>query len=171
MARQIKFEVSEEGDQRHSVKEGDQNEMGTRLVGRSYSIPHKNKTVCLYRKYVGDDNWASVYSFIGQFTTTEKLASYGWDFEKIELIPLSIEEQWTEIFAINPTEIILKPTFIVIKYGDGFELHHTCRTIAEGVCKMADELYYKRLNPDWINQTPSSLIGLVPPDQLRGGQT
>lgn len=140
-----------------------------RMIDRVYRMCSKNTS------YSCDFIWKSDgwidFENSENPSSDEFIDRLGYDLNSLSLVPLPVDKQWEEILAINPTEIILKPTFIVVKYGDGFQLHHTCRTIEEGVCIMAEELYYKRLNPEWIKQTPFSLIGLVSTDQLRGEQT
>lgn len=115
-----------------------------RMAGRKYRIPHyiaNQGSVFVWTAF----GWAySDKSVLGTYSD-EYLTKIGYDLSRNELQPLTLDKQLEEILRIDPSKIEFRIDTIVVDYGAGLKLILVCRSLRDGIQRLADELYLKRV--------------------------
>lgn len=80
------------------------------IKGRLYRIYHKEVPTYLVRKYSGDNQWLRENSLLKQASSTEELKRHGWEFDSIDLIPLSLGTSIEMLLNLKPSLFQLRET-------------------------------------------------------------
>lgn len=123
--------------------------LSQRMVGRKYNIYEKNSPWGS-RFIWGRDGWIDDENPQPEcddpsYCSDDYLSNIGYDLNRVELLPLTLDKQLEELLHINPTKIEFRIDTIIVDYGEGKRLIHVCRSLRDGIQRLSDELYFKRI--------------------------